>query len=189
MCAEGGISVDCPPWTHTRSRECTIDAVDAVVKLMLKAVLVAATVAVAVIAGALAAIRWQIEPALTGVRKLNRALTNRGALRSAGTDSSGTAVVVHRGRRSGRTFRTPVHLDRVGNSFVIALAYGDRADWVRNVLANEGAVIEFGGHATITANPVIVPSAEVVDQLPPRQRRAITMFAVAKCLRLHIVKQ
>ena len=158
-------------------------------KLVLKAVLVAAVVTGVVIVGALAAIRWQIEPALTGVRKLNRALTNRGALRGAGTDSSGTAVVVHRGRRSGRTFRTPVHLDRVGNSFVIALAYGDRADWVRNVLANGGAVIELGGHATITANPVIVPCAEVLDQLPPRQRRAITMFAVAKCLRLDIVTQ
>ena len=158
-------------------------------KLVLKAVLVLVAAAVAVIAGALAAIRWQIEPALTGVRKLNRVLTNRGALRAAGTESSGTAVVVHRGRRSGRTFRTPVHLDRVGNSFVIALAYGDHADWVRNVLANGGAVIELGGHATITANPVIVPSAEVLDQLPPRQRRAITMFGVAKCLRLDIVTQ
>jgi deazaflavin-dependent oxidoreductase (nitroreductase family) len=158
-----------------------------VVKLVLKAVLVLATVAVAVIAGALAAIRWQIEPALTGVRKLNRVLTNRGALRAAGTDSSGTAVVVHRGRRSGRTFRTPVHLDRVGNSFVIALAYGDRADWVRNVLANGGAVIELGGQTSITANPVIVPSAVVLDELPPRQQRAITMFGVAKCLRLDIV--
>ena len=49
----------------------------------------------------------------------------------AGTESSGAAVVVHRGRRSGRTFRTPfTFADRVGNSFVIALAYGDRADWV-----------------------------------------------------------
>ena len=156
-------------------------------KLVLKAVIVVATVALTVIAGALVAIRWQIEPALTGVRKLNRVLTNRGALRAAGTDASGTAVVVHRGRRSGRTFRTPVHLDRVGNSFVIALAYGDRADWVRNVLANGGAVIELGGDTSITANPVIVPSAEVLDQLPPRQRRAITMFGVAKCLRLDIV--
>ena len=125
-----------------------------IVKLVLKAVIVVATVALAVIAGALAAIRWQIEPALTGVRKLNRVLTNRGALRAAGTDASGTAVVVHRGRRSGRTFRTPVHLDRVGNSFVIALAYGDRADWVRNVVANGGAVIELGGETSIAANPV-----------------------------------
>ena len=139
------------------------------------------------IAVALAAIRWQIEPLLTGVRKLNRALTNRGALRSAGTASSGTAVVVHRGRRSGRTYRTPVHLDRVGDSFVIALAYGPGTEWVRNVLANGGAVVEMGGAAFITTCPAVLPSAEVLDTLPPRQRRAITMFAVASCLRLDIV--
>ncbi len=119
-------------------------------KLALKLVVVLTTIAVAVIAGALAAIRWQIEPALTGVRKLNRLLTNRGALRAAGTDSSGTAVVVHIGRRSGRTFRTPVHLDRVGDSFVIALAYGANADWVRNVLANGGAVIGLRGRTYLT---------------------------------------
>ena len=74
------------------------------VKRVLVTIVVLGGAAVAVIATALAAIRWQIEPLLTGVRKLNRVLTNRGALRSAGTASSGTAVVVHRGRRSGRTF-------------------------------------------------------------------------------------
>lgn len=156
-------------------------------KPVLKLVAVLVAVLVTVIAGALAAIRWQIEPLLTGVRKLNKALTNRGAMRAAGSASSGTAVVVHRGRRSGKTFRTPVHLDRVQDSFVIALAYGDGADWVRNVVANGGAVIELGGETFITKNPVVVPSAEVLDELPPRQQRAITMFSVTKCLRLDIV--
>lgn len=156
-------------------------------KLVLKLVVVLATVATAVIAAALAAIRWQIEPALTWVRKLNRVLTNRGALRAAGTGSSGTAVVVHIGRRSGRTFRTPVHLDRVGDSFVIALAYGANADWVRNVLANGGAVVQLGGRSYLTTNPAVLPSDQVIAQLPPRQQRAITMFGVPKCLRLDIV--
>ena len=50
-------------------------------------------------------------------------------------------------------------------------------------------MIELGGQTSITANPAIVPSAEVLDELPPRQRRAITMFGVAKCLRLDIVTQ
>ncbi|MFN8033242.1 MAG: nitroreductase/quinone reductase family protein [Mycobacterium sp.] len=156
-------------------------------KLVLKLITAVVALVVTVIVGALVAIRWQIEPALTGVRKLNKALTNRGALRGAGSEASGTAVVVHRGRRSGKTFRTPVHLDRVHDSFVIALAYGDGADWTRNVIANGGAVIELGGDTFITKNPAIVPSAEVLHELPPRQQRAITMFNVAKCLRLDIV--
>ena len=62
-------------------------------KLVLKLITAVVALVVTVIVGALVAIRWQIEPALTGVRKLNKALTNRGALRGAGSEASGTAVV------------------------------------------------------------------------------------------------
>lgn len=47
----------------------------------------------------------------------------------------GWAIVVHRGRKSGRTFRTPLWAFRRHNGFVIALTYGPETDWVRNVLA------------------------------------------------------
>ncbi len=50
----------------------------------------------------------------------------------------GWAVVVHRGRKSGRTFRTPLWAFRRDNGFVIALTYGSDADWVRNVRAAGG---------------------------------------------------
>ncbi|HEY7051358.1 MAG TPA: nitroreductase family deazaflavin-dependent oxidoreductase [Mycobacterium sp.] len=50
----------------------------------------------------------------------------------------GWAVVVHRGRKSGRIFHTPVWAFRRGNGFVIALTYGSQSDWVRNVLAADG---------------------------------------------------
>ena len=50
----------------------------------------------------------------------------------------GWAVVIHRGRRSGRTFRTPLWAFRRRDGFVIALTYGSDADWVRNVIAEGG---------------------------------------------------
>nr|WP_222854273.1 nitroreductase family deazaflavin-dependent oxidoreductase [Fodinicola acaciae] len=50
----------------------------------------------------------------------------------------GFAVVVHRGRKSGATYRTPVNYFRTSHGYVFALTYGSEADWVRNVLAAGG---------------------------------------------------
>lgn len=54
----------------------------------------------------------------------------------------GWAVVIHRGRKSGRTFRTPLWAFRRENRYVIALTYGSGADWLRNVIAAGGCELE-----------------------------------------------
>ncbi|AGB21593.1 deazaflavin-dependent nitroreductase family protein [Mycobacterium sp. JS623] len=54
----------------------------------------------------------------------------------------GWAVVIHRGRKSGRAFRTPLWAFRRRGGFVIALTYGSNADWVRNVMAAGGCEVE-----------------------------------------------
>ena len=65
----------------------------------------------------------------------------------------GWAVVIHRGRKSGRVFRTPLWAFRRGNSYIIALTYGPGADWVRNVTAAGGCELESGGRRYRLANP------------------------------------
>ena len=47
----------------------------------------------------------------------------------------GFGVVIHRGRRSGRIYETPVNVFRRGDGYVVALTYGAGADWVKNVLS------------------------------------------------------
>jgi len=47
----------------------------------------------------------------------------------------GFGVIIHRGRRTGRIYETPVNVFRCTDEYVVALTYGARADWVRNVLA------------------------------------------------------
>ncbi|MGI8507211.1 MAG: nitroreductase family deazaflavin-dependent oxidoreductase [Solirubrobacteraceae bacterium] len=44
-------------------------------------------------------------------------------------------VICHRGRRSGRRYRTPVNAFRSGSTLVVVMLYGEESDWVRNVLA------------------------------------------------------
>jgi deazaflavin-dependent oxidoreductase (nitroreductase family) len=54
------------------------------------------------------------------------------------------SLVRHVGRRSGRTYETPVILARVPEGFVAELTYGDRVNWYRNVVAAGRCVVVRG---------------------------------------------
>jgi deazaflavin-dependent oxidoreductase (nitroreductase family) len=83
-------------------------------------------------------------PLPRGLTHFNRRATNRltGPLASR---LPGFGVVVHTGRASGRRYRTPVNVFRTADSVAIALTCGPEAQWVRNVLANGGALVSTGG--------------------------------------------
>ena len=79
-------------------------------------------------------------PLPTFIARLNRVGLNR-LTRHIVTFFPGFGVVEHRGRRSGRIFRTPVNIFRAPGGYRIALTYGADAEWVRNVLASGGATL------------------------------------------------
>ena len=80
-------------------------------------------------------------PAPRWVARANKAGLNR-VTKFIAPWAPGWAVVIHRGRKSGRTFRTPLWAFRRRGGYVIALTYGSSADWVRNVLAADGCELE-----------------------------------------------
>ena len=45
------------------------------------------------------------------------------------------AIISYRGRKSGKSYRTPMNVFRDGESYVFALTYGSDVQWVQNVLA------------------------------------------------------
>jgi deazaflavin-dependent oxidoreductase (nitroreductase family) len=65
----------------------------------------------------------------------------------------GHALVVHRGRRSGRTYQTPVMVFGTGDGFIIALTYGPDSDWVRNVQAAGGCELRTRGRVLQVNSP------------------------------------
>jgi deazaflavin-dependent oxidoreductase (nitroreductase family) len=77
-------------------------------------------------------------PAPRSIARFNRRFTNKLTLKVAGY-LPGFAIVSHVGRKSGRTYRTPVNAFRTDDGYIIALTYGSESDWVKNVLA-AGAV-------------------------------------------------
>lgn len=80
-------------------------------------------------------------PAPRWVARANKAGLNR-VTKFIAPWAPGWAVVVHRGRKSGKTFRTPLWAFRRQDGFVIALTYGAETDWVRNVISAGGCELE-----------------------------------------------
>ena len=91
-------------------------------------------------------------PLPRSIAHANRWVTNR-LLGGLAQRLLGFGVVVHRGRRSRRQYRTPVNIFRRGHRYIIALTYGSNADWVRNVLADGGCTLETRGQTLHLSRP------------------------------------
>ena len=73
-------------------------------------------------------------PLPQALARFNRHATNRVLLRIAGF-APPFGIIVHRGRRSGRLYRTPVNVFPDGDRMTIVLTYGSDVDWLKNVRA------------------------------------------------------
>ncbi|HMA37864.1 MAG TPA: nitroreductase family deazaflavin-dependent oxidoreductase [Chloroflexia bacterium] len=91
-------------------------------------------------------------PLPRSVARFNRQVTNR-LLGRLAPYLPGFGVVLHTGRKSRRSYRTPVNVFRRGNGYVIALTYGPEADWVRNVLASGGCKLKTRGRTNRLTRP------------------------------------
>ncbi len=80
-------------------------------------------------------------------RNLNRMLEPlvRRGLGSPRIVPGGLIVVEHEGRRSGRTFRSPLAATRLGGYVLVATVRGARSQWVRNLAAKPSSRIWIGG--------------------------------------------
>ncbi len=75
------------------------------------------------------------------------------------------AVIVHRGRRSGRRYRTPVLAFCRGRVLIIALLYGEESQWLRNLKAGEGQVIRRGRTYPVLASPRVLQTSVATREL------------------------
>jgi deazaflavin-dependent oxidoreductase (nitroreductase family) len=81
----------------------------------------------------------------------------------------GFAILVYVGRRSGRTYRTPINVFRHGDDYVFALTYGSDVQWVKNVLAAGGCELETMGRTVRLTDPrLLVDLKQRLMPLPVR---------------------
>ena len=101
-------------------------------------------------------------PAPRWVARANKSGLNR-VTKFIAPWAPGWAVVVHRGRKSGKAFRTPLWAFRRGDGYVIALTYGSTADWVRNVVAAGGCELETRRRRYQVSNPRVYRDDNATD--------------------------
>lgn len=68
-------------------------------------------------------------------------------------------VICHRGRKSGRLYRTPVNAYKRGSTLAIVVLYGEESDWVQNVLAGGGQVVRAGRTYELLNPRMVAPDA------------------------------
>ena len=121
------------------------------------------------------------------VRRFNRAFGNPHQMKTAGTPGAYASVIRHVGRKTGRSYETPVVPFATPDGFVIALPYGPGTDWIKNVLATGSATIVTEGDTWLIDRPELVPVAVAAPYMPAKEQRALRRFAVDQCLRVHRV--
>jgi len=117
------------------------------------------------------------------VAQVNKRVTNKLLVRLA--DRPPFAALNHVGRSSGKAFRIPLNAFPVEGGYLFALTYGSGADWVKNVLAADGAHIEFDGREIRLDAPRLVTKAEAWPHLPAPVRAALTVLRVDEFLRMN----
>jgi deazaflavin-dependent oxidoreductase (nitroreductase family) len=120
------------------------------------------------------------------VRRTSRAVKPL-VLRTAGQPGASASVIRHVGRTSGRSYETPISAEPVEGGFIIALPYGQAADWVRNVLAAGSAVIVDDGTTYAVDEPEIVSTTDAGNLFPADTQRTLRLFRVGECLRVRAV--
>ena len=110
---------------------------------------------------------------LDRMRFLNKRVFNRLTLKFAGSSHSPISVIRHIGRRTGRTYETPVLMQPSGHHFVFALPYGRDVDWYRNVLAARRGTVIWHGKEYAVENPAPLVVRSTSSQTFPLALRLI----------------
>ena len=93
----------------------------------------------------------------------------------------GFGLVVHRGRRSGREYQTPVNVFQADDGFVIALTYGAGTDWVKNVQAAGSCELRTRGRVLRVGSPRVYHD-ETRHGIRPLERQMLRLLGVADFL-------
>ena len=92
--------------------------------------------------------------------KINKRLFNPGQVRKGRYP-----VVTHVGRKSGKTYQTPLDAFPTTTGYVLVARYGPESDWVQNVLAAGEATLRVDGVEHQLDSPRLVDVAEALDAL------------------------
>jgi hypothetical protein len=117
--------------------------------------------------------------------RFNKETLNPATLNIAGGRSGVYATLKHVGRRSGRTYTTPVVAKPLGDGFVIPLPYDSSVDWCRNVLAAGACTLIWNEHEYTLERPEIIQASHALKAFPLGSRVLYPIGGIKEYLWLH----
>lgn len=93
-------------------------------------------------------------------------------------------VLEHRGRKSGRTYRTPLAVIPVKGGFLLPLAWGESPQWLQNLTHAGGATLEWRGAPYAIERPETVSWEDGQPSMNSVQRVFAPLFGVKGFVRV-----
>ena len=117
------------------------------------------------------------------VTRFNRRFVNP-VLGGLSKRAPGMAMILHRGRKSGKPYQTPMMIFEAEDGWVMALTYGSKVDWVRNLIAaGNGGMIQ--RNRTIPLDrPRLISTAEGMALMPAIVRAVLRTIRVTEFLQV-----
>ena len=95
----------------------------------------------------------------------------------------GFAILTHVGRRSGRTYHTPINVFRRGDHYLFALTYGSDVQWLKNIFAAGSVEMRTRGWDIRLVEPELIIDPEL-RLMPLPLRIAGKLNRVSEFLRM-----
>jgi EmrB/QacA subfamily drug resistance transporter/deazaflavin-dependent oxidoreductase (nitroreductase family) len=93
-------------------------------------------------------------------------------------------VLRHRGRRTGRTYASPLGMRPTATGFVIPLTFQQNAAWYRNVVGEGRASVKYAGRVHDVGAPEVVDFAAAAPSFPRYERLQFRALGITQFLRL-----
>jgi deazaflavin-dependent oxidoreductase (nitroreductase family) len=94
-------------------------------------------------------------------------------------------VIHHRGRRSGKAFRTPVVVRPIQDGFIVPMPWGEGTDWFRNIRAAGGCVVRWKGRDYAMGTIEVVDANSAQSAFNGAMQAGMTRFGIKQVARLH----
>jgi deazaflavin-dependent oxidoreductase (nitroreductase family) len=95
-------------------------------------------------------------------------------------------VLIHTGRSSGRTYRTPLDAHHLPDGFLFIPLYGPRTDWVKNVMAAQEARLIVAGREIELRSPRLVKKKDIWPLVPTTTKAYPGISSESELLRMDI---
>jgi len=98
-------------------------------------------------------------------------------------------VLIHTGRTSGKTYRTPLDTHPLPDGYLFIPLYGPRTDWVKNVLAAQAARLCVDGHEIELQSPRLVKKKDIWPMVPTTKESYPGITGESELLRMDLRRQ